>query len=319
MPLWQEAGVAAGALLVVALLARLVHRWWPRRAVAIVAAAGQEAATILGLFTLWQVVRILGVRRVEGGIERADWIWRAEQWAHLPSEAAMEHVMLGHEAWLRAANVFYAWVHFPAMNVFLVWLFARHRDAYPPVRTTIVLLTGSSLLFHMFLPVAPPRMLTSAGFVDEAEMLGQSVYGEFGDGVAAQLSAMPSVHVGWAFLIAYEVIRISPSRWRWLIVIHPIVTTIVVVVTANHFWADGILAVILLVLAVLGSAGLAHLGRRLRDRRGAAAAHNAPPDLPSAGLPAPSSRLAPSCTSALPSPPRLSSRRPTRPSPGPTP
>jgi len=130
---------------------------------------------------------------------------------------------------------------------------------------------------------------------------------------------MPSVHVGWAFLIAYEVIRISPSRWRWLIVIHPIVTTIVVVVTANHFWADGILAVILLVLAVLGSAGLAHLGRRLRDRRGAAAAHNAPPDLPSAGLPAPSSRLAPSCTSALPSPPRLSSRRPTRPSPGPTP
>ncbi|WP_235825799.1 phosphatase PAP2 family protein [Candidatus Frankia alpina] len=161
------------------------------------------------------------------------------------------------------------------MNLFLVWLFARHRRAHPSVRTTIVLFTGSSLLFHMFLPVAPPRMLTSVGFVDEAVLLGQSVYGEFGSGVAAQLSALPSVHVGWAFLIAYEVIRISPSRWRWLIVLHPVVTTLVVVVTANHFWADGIVAVVLLVLAELVGRALTRALRRLREgiraRRDAAA------------------------------------------------
>ncbi|WP_207770484.1 phosphatase PAP2 family protein, partial [Frankia canadensis] len=155
MPLWQQAGILAGVLLVVAVVARAALLRWRRRAVEIVAAASAEAATILGLFTLWQVVRILGVTRVDGGIERADWIWRTEQWSHLPSEVRMEHFMLGHETWLRAANVFYAWVHFPAMNLFLVWLFARHRGAYPSVRTTIVLLTGSSLVFHMFLPVAP--------------------------------------------------------------------------------------------------------------------------------------------------------------------
>ncbi|SNQ50291.1 conserved membrane hypothetical protein [Frankia canadensis] len=129
-------------------------------------------------------------------------------------------------------------------------------------------------------------MLTSAGFVDEAVLLGQSVYGEFGNGVAAQLSALPSVHVGWAFLIAYEVIRISPSRWRWLIVVHPVLTTLVVVVTANHFWADGILAVVLLVLAELGSRALARLGRRLRDRRRASPAADATPDQPPTPAPA---------------------------------
>ncbi|CAJ62229.1 MULTISPECIES: phosphatase PAP2 family protein [Frankia] len=274
MPLWQQAAVGAGALLALAVVARVVHRWWPRRGVELVAAASREAGIILGLFTLWQVARILGVTRVAGGIEHAEWIWRAEQWLHLPSEVTLERFMLRHETLLRAANDFYSWVHFPAMNLFLVWVFARHRRAYPSVRTTIVLFTGSSLLFHMFLPVAPPRMLTSVGFVDEAVLLGQSVYGEFGGGVAAQLSALPSVHVGWAFLIAYEVIRISPSRWRWLIVVHPIVTTLVVVVTANHFWADGIVAVVLLVLAEVVGRALTRALRRLREgiraRRGGA-------------------------------------------------
>ncbi|CAO5146732.1 Inositolphosphotransferase Aur1/Ipt1 domain-containing protein [Frankia sp. AiPs1] len=266
MPLWQQAGVAAGVLLVLAVLARVVGRWWPRRALGFLAAASQEAGTILGLFTLWQIARILGVTRVNGAMERADWIWRTERTLHLPSELAMERFMLRHESWLRAANVFYSWVHFPAMNVFLVWLFLRHRTSYPSVRTTIVLFTGSSLLFHMFLPTAPPRMLTSVGFVDEAVRLGQSVYGEFGAGVAAQLSALPSVHVGWACLIAYEVIRVSPSRWRWLILVHPVVTTLVVVVTANHWWADGILAVALLVLAIVVGHALSVALRRLRAR-----------------------------------------------------
>ncbi|MCL9795467.1 phosphatase PAP2 family protein [Frankia sp. AgKG'84/4] len=285
MPLWQQAGVAAGALLVLAVLLRIALRWRPSRVLGIVAAASQETGIILALFTFWQIARILGVTRVAGGLERADWIWHAEQWAHLPSEVSMEMFMLDHERWLRAANVFYSWVHFPAMNLFLVWLFTRHRDAYPSVRMTIVLFTGSSLLFHMFLPVAPPRMLTSAGFVDEAVVLGQSVYGEFGSGVAAQLSALPSVHVGWAFLIAYEVIRISPSRWRWLIVLHPVLTTLVVVVTANHFWADGIVAVVLLILAEIAGRALRNALRDLRERLSGRRRREPAPDLATPGAP----------------------------------
>jgi hypothetical protein len=147
------------------------------------------------------------------------------------------------------------------MNIFLVWLFARHRHRYPAVRNTVVLATGSCLLIQMFVPVAPPRMLTSVGFVDEALLYGQSVYGAFGSGIAAQLSAMPSVHVAWAFLVAIEVVRISPSRWRWLVIAHPVLTTLAVVVTANHFWADGVVAVVLLPLA--GAVrGAAARGRR---------------------------------------------------------
>ena len=37
-----------------------------------------------------------------------------------------------------------------------------------------------------------------------------------------QLSAMPSVHVAWAVLVALGVILFSTSRWRWLILAHPV-------------------------------------------------------------------------------------------------
>ena len=48
--------------------------------------------------------------------------------------------------------------------------------------------------------------------------------------VANQFAAMPSLHVGWALLIAVVVIRTARSRWRWVIVAHPVLTTLVVVV-----------------------------------------------------------------------------------------
>jgi len=103
-------------------------------------------------------------------------------------------------------------------------------------------------------PVAPPRMLP--GFVDTALAYGQSIYGPFGSGVADQLSAMPSVHVAWAVLIAFFVVRASPSRWRWLVVAHPVITMLAVVATANHFWLDGVVAAAIVAVALPVTASL---------------------------------------------------------------
>jgi hypothetical protein len=119
------------------------------------------------------------------------------------------------------------------------------------VRNAVAASTAICLLISL-VPVAPPRMLTSLGFVDLAARYGQSVYVALGSTAGAdQLSAMPSVHVAWAVLVAWAVITRSTSRWRWLILLHPAITVFVVVATGNHFWADGIVAasVVALVLA----------------------------------------------------------------------
>jgi hypothetical protein len=89
------------------------------------------------------------------------------------------------------------------------------------------------------------------GFVDTGLAYHQSVYTSLGRGAADQLSAMPSVHVGWAVAIGLAVVLISSSRWRWLVLLHPIATVLVVVVTGNHFWLDGIVASVILVVAYL--------------------------------------------------------------------
>jgi hypothetical protein len=76
------------------------------------------------------------------------------------------------------------------------------------------------------------------------------VYSWHGGFDADELSAMPSVHVGWALIVAIAVITASRSRWRWLAAGYPLLTLLVVVVTANHFWLDGIAAGLLVVLVL---------------------------------------------------------------------
>jgi hypothetical protein len=54
-------------------------------------------------------------------------------------------------------------------------------------------------------------------------------------------------------LVAYGTVIALRSRARWLIVLHPVATLAAIVVTANHFWMDAIVAggLIVAALAVL--------------------------------------------------------------------
>src|SRR5258708_28108213 len=120
------------------------------------------------------------------------------------------------------------------------------------------------------LPVAPPRLLPQLGFVDTAVTYGQSVFGPNGISIAPQLAAMPSVHVAWAVLIAAAVIMTSSSRWRWLILLHPLLTLLAVVATGNHWWLDGLVGAALLAPAVVIERAATTAAARWRDRAGQA-------------------------------------------------
>jgi hypothetical protein len=120
------------------------------------------------------------------------------------------------------------------------------------VRRTLALLTASGLLVHLAIPVAPPRMLSTLGFVDTAAVFGPAVYGPPNQNTLAdQYAAMPSLHIGWAVMVAIGIIATTRSRWRWLAVLHPIATTLVVIGTANHFWLDGMVALSLLAASLI--------------------------------------------------------------------
>ncbi|MFE6052469.1 phosphatase PAP2 family protein [Kitasatospora sp. NPDC056446] len=240
---WQSAGGTAVGLYAGAYLASRVRK--PS-----LSALLREAGTLLALFALWQLVGHLSVMSADHALDRASWIHHTEQVIGLPDEASWQAAVTPYPVLVRLANYYYAAMHFAVMLGVLLWVFLRHRERYAWVRNTVVITTAVCLLVQ-FIPVAPPRMLPGSGFVDVAAEYGQSVYGGAVGGVvvADQLSAMPSVHVAWCVLAAVAVVRVSRSPLRWVMLLHPVLTVAVVVVTANHFWADGIVAVVILLLA----------------------------------------------------------------------
>lgn len=205
----------------------------------------KELVILNVLFVIWRVVGHVSLFHEAGAFSRGQWIWHAERVLHLPSEASVQHALLPHATLSRVANGYYEYAHAPLLAAMLLWLLWRHRDDYRRWRNLVVGFTGISLLIG-FLPIAPPRLLPGLGMVDLAARYHQSVYTSLGHGISDQLSCMPSVHVGWAVLVAAAVIAVSRSRWRWLAVLHPLVTTYVVVATANHYWLDAVGALVVL-------------------------------------------------------------------------
>jgi PAP2 superfamily len=251
---WQEAAAAAAGVGAVSAALRVSRR--PRLISAAIFA--RESALVLGLFALWQYAGSFSVLGPGGALGRSRWIWRFERAIHLPSEAAIQRAFLPHPLIIEFFNLYYDSLHFPVLIACMIWLFARHREMYRRWRTTLVAFTGVSLLIQL-IPVAPPRMLPSTGMVDTAVLYHQSVYSNAAGFDPDQLSAMPSVHVGWAILIAAAVITTLRSRWRWLAVLYPCMTTLAVIVTANHFWLDGIVAAAILAAVLAAQSALRHL------------------------------------------------------------
>jgi hypothetical protein len=243
---WQFFAKLAAVLAVPGQLGLLVRRG----VVATVALWIRQAALLCALYALWQVVLNHLVVHTEGAISRALWIWRTERRLHLPSEVAVQRAALHHPNLVKFCNDYYSVVHFPALIIMLAWLLLRHRDRYWPAITTIVLTTGICALVQA-IPVAPPRFLPGLGFVDTGLLFSRSDYGASGITDPGQLIAMPSVHYAWALMVAVLAIRATRSWWRWLVLVHPVATALVVVITGNHFWLDGIVADVIFAVTLL--------------------------------------------------------------------
>ena len=277
---WQWALVIAGVSLAVGLAWRSAGRLWQRN----VAAFARELALVLVLYTIWITAGRLSVVRTDEGLRNGRWVYDFQRTIHLPSETYLQNWIVPHPWVARFTNAYYAIVHVPAMMIALVWLFLAHRERYSQWRIALALTTFACLCIQI-VPVAPPRMYPQFGFVDVARLFDQSVYGPIGQGISDQISAMPSVHVAWAVFVGAAVVHAGVSRWRWLILLHPLATIFAVSATANHWWLDGIVAMILLALAVAIERSMHRLVDRVRQAKVSTPALSASSPVPAANEP----------------------------------
>jgi PAP2 superfamily len=214
-----------------------------------------ELAVVGGLLFAYQAARLPAGHSSAIAYDNARNLLTWERALRLPHELAVQQLLLTSETITRIANLYYATVHFPLTGAFLVWLFVRSRDHYYRIRTSLALLTALALLIHAAFPLAPARMLQGRGFVDTASTYGPTVYNSpETDNLTNQFAAMPSLHFGWAVMVALGVIRASRSRYRWFWITHPAATLLIIVGTGNHYWLDAAAAGGLIVVAEYSTA-----------------------------------------------------------------
>ncbi|WP_433629527.1 phosphatase PAP2 family protein [Nocardia sp. CA-120079] len=214
--------------------------------------AVRQLALITVLYLAYRVGRMFTADDTVHALGNAREMLGLEDKLGLPEETTVQAIFLHRDFLAVPANFYYATAHFTVAVGVLLWLWVFRPEHYRWTRNLMVALTGAALVVHVLMPLAPPRMLPEYGFVDLAAIHGQSVYGSpDSGGLSNQFAAMPSLHVGWALLLAFAVVAATRSSWRWLALAHPVLTTVVVVGTGNHYWLDAIVAVVLLGLSAL--------------------------------------------------------------------
>jgi hypothetical protein len=233
----------------------------------------RELLLVAGLFLVYKLGRQLATGHTGEAFHNARHVWDLERAVHLPGEGAVQSLLLHGGDLAQIANTYYATVHFPITAGFLIWLYLRRPAHYVWARRVLAVLTSAALVLPFVYPLAPPRMLAATHLVDTAHVYGPSVYGPpSSDHLSNQFAAMPSLHFGWALMVAIGLIVATRSRWRWLWLLHPLVTLLVIVGTANHYWLDAIVAT-----AMLGGAlALIHRPQRTVSTAGRGSEQLAP-------------------------------------------
>ncbi|QKZ17285.1 phosphatase PAP2 family protein [Streptomyces chartreusis] len=211
----------------------------------------RELLLVAGLFVVYKFGRQLATGHTAEAFRNADRVWDLERTLQLPGEGSVQDLLLHGDTLIHLANTYYATVHFPATVAFLVWLYLRRPTHYVWARRVLAAVTAAALLVHLTFPLAPPRMLAATGLVDTGQVYGPSVYGSpQTDQLSNQFAAMPSLHFGWALMVAIGLIVTTRSRRRLLWLLHPLLTLLVIVGTANHYWLDAIVATVMLGIAL---------------------------------------------------------------------
>ncbi len=211
-----------------------------------------EVAIVGALFLLYNMGRLAIEGQEPTARANAELVRRIEAMVHLPSEAAIQRTISAVPHVFELADQYYVTLHFPVMIIFLLWGFVRRpRVEYVWARNLLVIMTFLGLAIHLLFPLAPPRMFPEWGFVDTMAVWGPSAYDGASAAVANQYAAMPSLHIGWALLVAFVLVRTGPRPLVVLGILHAVATVLVVVITANHWWLDGIIAAALMAIALV--------------------------------------------------------------------
>lgn len=203
----------------------------------------------------------------EQAFTNAERVIHLELWLHLFHEQTVQSWFLPYHYFIQFWNVYYGTLHFAITLGVFVLLYVKRADVFPQWRNTLAAMTALAIVGFAWFPLMPPRLLDEPcprddpasyggecipsdlrpdngfGFVDTLAEFGGpwSFDSETMASISNQYAAMPSLHIGWSTWCALAVWPLLKRRWtKALVLLYPAATLFAIVVTANHYWLDGI-------------------------------------------------------------------------------
>jgi PAP2 superfamily len=236
---------------------------WPVRAIGAYLPDGWRGlARQLAVFVPFDICYELSRRISTGGrttaLQNARDVVHAERVLGIYQELAVQRWAEDAPGFVMAVAKFtYFQCQFTITFAFVAWVYVRRHYAYTLLRNTLFATFMLALPGYVLYPTAPPRLLTSEGFVDSLQDAALNQSGFLVTLFGNPYAAMPSLHTGTAILVGSTGVLVTRHllvRLAWAL--YPALVVFAIVATANHFFLDavagaGVLAVALTIVLTL--------------------------------------------------------------------
>jgi hypothetical protein len=196
---------------------------------------------ILGSFEIiYALSGFYGRRHEANAIANADGLLKAEATLHLDWEHGIQDWALrAPHIFLDIANRTYFISQFTVSTAFLLWVYARRQPYYARVRNALLAANYVSVIVLFVYPLAPPRVVPGAGFIDTLNANAVNLNSGFIAALNNPNSAMPSLHASYAIVLGiagFLLARTTVVRLLWTL--YPLLVFYSVIATGNHYVLD---------------------------------------------------------------------------------
>ncbi len=215
---------------------------------------GAEILLLALALPLYYLVRGQVEERVGEAVQRGADIVILEKNLGIFWEVELQQAVLNYHWFVDVLNAFYLYGHLPLIGALAVWLYFWHRPQYLLMRNAFLISGAIALVIYLNFPTAPPRLLPDHlgfGFAD-------TIFDQYGKErpltptfFVNQYAAMPSMHFGWNMLVGLAMWLATKNIFmRGLAVLMPLGMFTDIILTANHYILDPIMAIPVVALGV---------------------------------------------------------------------
>lgn len=211
-----------------------------------------EVSVIFIGYVAYQLARgVVEGGRVDDAFANADALIALEKSLGIFRETQAQALIIGNDFLINFFNWIYIWFHLPVVGALALWVYFFRRPIFARYRNAFIISGIIGLCFFISLPMAPPRFITSEGFVDTITLHDKVYHALQAPGFVNQYAAMPSLHLGWNLLVGMAVFE-TAKAWAWKAfgLFMPVPMLAGIIFTGNHYFLDAVAGVIVAMTAL---------------------------------------------------------------------